>query len=306
MATGPQALSDIQMRVFRLLEDASYLDAITEDIPATPASGEIQIYVQTPSAWPVGSRFEISGTEVVQVSATNNGANPITVNRAYEDTYATAHAAGDITRRDPSFLTPTVTEAINVAYTDWCSFHFPKQQWDTATAGAFVPTRWVYQAPADALSVLRVVWERPGFQRYVDLDHGQLSPYPTKDVATGLGFEVFEQGLPGQAVEVLYEKRWPLLVNPTDTIDPDFPAEADDLIPNGAILYIVGVHQTPRFRVDEAMFYREQAAPLPANFNEQWLQRMHQDWYQRAQMIRAKRRGQVPNKIWVGTGTGGV
>jgi len=298
-------LSDIELRVYRLLEDVNSIDFITSNIAATPTGGSIQFTVNDVSQWPVGSRMEVD-FELFQIlaSVANSGtAGPgtVTANRAFESSYAAAHTSGTFARRDPRFLHETIWEGVNVALNDWCSFYFPKLQWDITTAGSFQPTIWIYAAPSDALAVRRVAWLLPGFNRYMDVDHSDLNTYDTSVVSTGLGFEVYERiGMPGRAIHVLYEKRWPNLVNETDVLDATFPAEGDDLIAIGAVLYVVGVRMTPRWRLDEAMFYREQATPLPSNFNMQWLNDLEKRWYDRATQIRAKRLDRVPQKVWVG------
>jgi hypothetical protein len=192
---------------------------------------------------------------------------------------------------------------------NWCSEYFPKIEWDEVTAGAFTPLVWVYPAPADALAVLRVAWKLPGFVRFVDVNTSGLQSYPTDICSTGLGFEVTgpeldgsnTMGLPGRTIYAQYAKRWPYLSTVNDAMPPDWPIEADDLIPIGAILYIAGARTIPRWRTDEITFYREQATNLPTVMNVTWLRNSVVEWYQRAVAIRNRRpTGAVSQKVYRG------
>ena len=292
--------ADLRLRTYRLLEDMSGIDSITAGISATPTSGNITISVNDPTGqWPVGARYEV-GHELFYV-VTNTGANPITVTRAFESTTAESHNSGDLARRDPRFLKSTVDEAINVCLGNWCSFFFPKLEWDTSTAGTFTPIRWIYQAPADAMAVKRVEWQLPGFQRFVPVAHSGLQIFPTSIVASGLGFEVYELGLPGRSVQVLYEKRWPDLVNDSDVLDASFPPDADELVPLGAALYISGWRSIPKFRFDEIELHRDMSQASPPSFNVEWMKEHHDSWYRRAKEVAGRRPvAASPGVVWRG------
>jgi hypothetical protein len=294
------SFADLRLRVYRILEDMAALDSITSDVPALPAGGTININVNDATQWPVNSRFEIDDEQFL--ITVNTGGNPITVSRAYMNTYAAFHKAGSLARRNPRFERTTVNEAINIVLGNWLSFYIPQLVWDETTAGSFTPIRWIYKVPADTLAVRRVVWQIPGFFRYVDVDHTELGQYPISQTDTGYGFEIKERiGLPGRAVICLLEKRWPTLVNDFDSVPTDFPPEADDLIVIGAALYIAGIRQIPRWRMDEITFYREQNVPIPSHFNDAWLKSNHDKWYRRARQIAAKRPNPSGQKVYVGS-----
>ena len=303
-------LNDLLLTTYRLLEDVPRTDSITQDIPAGTSS-QISLTVNDPSQWPVQSRNEVHN-ELFLVTA-NNGTNPITVQRAYESTTQEPHKNGDQSRGDPRFLRQNIVDAINVALVSWCSTYFPKLVWDTTTGGVYTPINWVIPAPDDAMGIRRVTWQPPGRNQFVDLPHSNLQVIPatgltnvpqstTEPAGMGQGFELYgEMGLPGTKVVVLYEKRWPKLVNDTDVLDVQFPQDALELIPQGAILYIAGNRQTPRYRMDEVLWYREQNSPLPANFNQQWLIRIAEDWYRRARQVQGRRQSEGnPGMIWIG------
>lgn len=275
------------MNVYRLLEDLAALDSITANILATPTGGTITISVNDTTQWPIGSRMEVDD-EIFYVTA-NTGTNPITVQRAYESTAAAAHTSGTIARRDPRFLRKTVTEAINVCIGNWCSFFFPKLSWDITTGGTFTPINWIITAPADALAVRRVTWQIPGFKRFQDVAHSDLQEFPTGIASTGYGFELYEMGLPGRPINVLYEKRWPELVLESDTLDTDFPPEANDLVHKGAALYVAGWRQVPKWRFDEVEFHRETGQAQPTQLNASWVSELHNEFYRRAREIAARR-----------------
>ena len=296
MADFPATLATLRTRVLRLLEDMPYLDPISANVTTTTTQS---LTVTTPAQWPVGSRWEI-GTEVVLVQV-NSGSNPITVQRAFESSSAATHTSGDIARRDPRFLTATVNEAINIVTNNWCSFYFPRLVWDTSTGGTFNPVTWIVNAPTDALSVERVTWKLPGFNRYRDVSHSDLQEFPTTEAANGLGFELYEQGLAGMTINVLYAKRWPLMAADTDQTPADFPEEGDDLIVTGAALYLLGWRAIPKFRYDEIEFHRELNQGLPPNLTLAELKQLYDTWHVRAKEIAGKRpQRSSPQVVWRG------
>lgn len=296
MAEFPATLSALRLRVLRLLEDMAYLDPLAADVTSTTTQSWT---VTTPAQWPKGGRWEV-GTEVVLV-LNNSGSNPITVQRAFESSTAATHTNGDIARRDPRFLTASVNEAINVVVNDWCSFYFPQLVWDTTTGGSFNPVTWIINAPTDALSVKRVTWKLPGYNKYRDVAHSDLQSFPTSEAANGLGFELYEMGLAGMTVNVLYGKRWPFLTLDTDSVPADFPGEADDLLVTGAALYLLGWRSIPKFRYDEVEFHRELNQAMPPNLNLTELKQLYDNWHVRAKEIAAKRpERSSPTVVWRG------
>lgn len=303
----PATLAQLRADVRRWAQDQPLQDSITAPVAATTLPTSVA--VNDVSQWPVGALVE-ADTELMFVTANpgGSGAGSVTVSRGWEGTVAAAHSVGVITLRDPRYLTANINEALNVVVHDWASYAFPQLVWDTATGGQFNPLRWIIPAPSDALSVERVVYSLPGFQRYMDIPHSGLRMYPPGDLTGGqtfsasgvLGFEIFTQGMPGFTIKVLYGKRWPYLFVDTDTVPIDFPEEGQDLVVEGAVLYLAGWRMTPKFSNSEVIWNRESNAPIPTNANLQLDEQAHLRWTQRMQQVRARRPTNQWKKIWVG------
>jgi hypothetical protein len=265
----------------------------------------------------MGGRVEIDD-ELFFVTSDQTGlvgAGSVTAQRAFASTTAAAHLTNAPALRDVRFLKANVREAVNIVVHDWCSHYFPQLVWDTVTGGTFNPIYYYFPAPSDALSVQRVLWQIPGFRKYVDVAHSELRTYPQADInASGsnlgtteaLGFEIYDQGLPGMAVKVLYEKRWPSLVADSDTVPIDFPEEAQDLVAQGAALYLTGWRMLPKFQTSEIIFHREQAAAIPANINMQLYNLNEKIWRERAMQVRSRRPHTWPRRQYAGFDVGGL
>ena len=307
----PASLSTLISDTRHFIEDMPVIDSITANIAATPTGGAINLTVNDPTQWPVGSRVEIDDEMFLVIA--NSGSNPITAQRAYTFTTAAAHTSGTLAYRDPRYIKANIRESINIVVHDWLSYFFPQLVWDTTTSPVFNPINWIIPAPADALTVERVVWKIPGFFRYVYIPHSALRMYPPQDQpgggvpfsATGnLGFEIYDQGLPGMPVEVLYGKRWPYLVNDGDTVPVDFPEEAQDLIPTGAAYYLTGWRLLPKFQTSEIIYHREQSVPVPTNINVQLSEMNLKRWIDRATQVRTYRPFNSPKRLYVGADGG--
>lgn len=309
----PATLGSLISDARHFIEDMPVIDSITGNLAATPAVGALSVPVNDVSLWPIGSKVELDDELfLVTTNPGGVGAGSVTTQRAYEFTTAAAHATGTLGYRDPRYLKANIREAINVVVHDWCSYFFPQLVWDTSLAGTFNPLKWIIPAPNDALTIERVVWKLPGFQRYVYVPHSALRMYPPADQtggqvysATGnLGFEIYEQGMPGFTIEVLYGKRWPYLLVDSDTVPVDFPEEAQDLIPQGAAFYLTGWRMLPKFQTSEIIYHREQNAPIPTNLNIQLSELNLKRWMERASQVRAYRPFNRPTKLYAGTDAG--
>lgn len=307
MAFFPATLSSLIGEVRRWIEDMPAQDTLTGSVTATQTT----LPVANLNLWPFGARVEIDD-EMVYVTSDQTGLSGpgnVTVVRGFVWTTAATHASGVACYRDVRFLKANVREAVNIVIHDWCSFYFPQLVEDTVTGGTANPIKWFVPAPADALAIVRVYWQIPGFSRYVDVPVTNLRFYPQADInasgsnlgATGaLGFEMYEQPLPGRIIKVLYEKRWPYLTADTDTVPVDFPEEAQDLVVQGAAHYLSGWRMLPKFTTSEIVWHREQAAPMPPNLSTAFYQLNVNEWEKRARQIRARRPIEWPHKQYVG------
>ena len=251
------------------------------------------------------SRVEFDNEVMLVVEEPDTDANnDIEVQRGFIGDAAT-HADATVGRVDPRWPRVNIIEAINVVLNDWCSFYFPRLEWDTSTAGSFVTSRWVYEAPADATGIVRVTWKTPGYTHLNDVPHSELRQYDTDLITSGMGFEVYELGLPGRSVRVLYEKRWDFLENDSDEIagaslNEGFPADATDLLTTGAAIYLSGWRQIPKYKLDEGEFHTRAGETVPPSTNLSRLRIEMDRWVERARQVKSRRPNAGPRKVYMG------
>lgn len=270
--------SELEARIRRLLEDAPLQTTLAEALD----SSETGVDLSSTSDVTANSILEAGEEQMLARSVTDP---TVTVVRGYKGTTAASHSNGDTVRINPRYPKANIVEAINVVRNNWITTYMPRLEWDTSTAGKFVTNRWIYNAPTDAIGVEKVEWSRPGRTQNVPVPHGPLDVFPTEDVSNGVGFEVYEMGLEGRDVRALYRKPWTDLDSDSDTTESDFPAQADELVVTGAVLYLLGWRLVPKLRLDETVFAQERNAGAPTNANIQLVERMRRDWVET--MLRA-------------------
>lgn len=272
MAETIGTLATLVTRIRRLLGDSPETDTLAGSMTSSITS----MTVTSPRLYGKGAIVEI-GDELVYTTTDMSGFTT-TVVRGYAGTTAVAHNSADVTRISPRYTSSNIKEAINVVLGDWISFYCPQLYWDSTTAGTFVTNRDVYAAPADAMSVRRVCYKPSGTYALQDVPHGPLETFPTAIASTGKGVMVRDLGPSGFTVYGLYERPWTFLSLDADTVDSDFPLVMDNLIVEGAVLYLLGWRFVPKFRADETIFAREQGQSLPSNFSVQALELMRRNW----------------------------
>lgn len=289
MATRSELIS----RVRRLLEDSPLQTTLAEALTAS----ERDVSVSSASDISDSSRIEVDEEQMLVSSVSGT---TLTVVRGYMGTTATTHSSGDTVRVDPRYPKANIVEAINVVRNNWITTYMPRLEWDTSTAGSFITNRIIYEAPTDAIGIERVIYKKPGWRQYIDIPHGPLNPYPTEDVTNGVGFEVYEMGLPGRDVKVLYRKPWTDLDTDGATTESDFPAQADELVITGAVLYLLGWRLVPKVRLDESVFARETNSGTPTNMNVGLIERMRRDWVETMQRVKSERPhfASAPRKVF--------
>ncbi len=296
MAEFPSTLASLILRVTRLLESEPGIDALGAAISSTSATS---ITVTTGANFAKSARIEIDN-ELMNVTADPSGTT-VTVSRGISGTTAATHTNGSEIRINPRYPRVNIIDAINTILGNWIPAYMPRMIWDTTTAGTFLPNVFIYPAPSDAFRLDRVTYLSPGVTDYVDVEHGPLMPYPTSVCSTGYGFKLHELGLTGRTVNLYLAKPWPFLSGDSDTVPSDFPVMADDLIVTGAALYLLGWRMTPKFRLDESVFSREQGRSLPSTFSLQSMQLMARNWVDMMKRVQTRRpSGTDPKKVFIG------
>lgn len=288
-------LANYILRVRRLLEDEPGIDALQSAITTTTAT---TMSVADGTRFAKTARVEIDN-ELMQVTA-DPSVNTITIGRGISGTTAATHSSGAEIRINPRFPRVNMIDALDVVVSNWIPAYMPRLVWDSTTAGTFLPNVFIYPAPTDAFRVDRVCYKVPGVTDLQDVTHGPLMPYPTDMASTGYGFKVYETS-PGRTIYLYLAKAWPSLSADSDTVPDDFPAMADDLITTGAALYLLGWRMSPKFRLDESIFSREQGRSLPSTFSLQSMSMMARNWIDMMKRVQTRRpSGTEPKKVFIG------
>lgn len=291
----PATRATLRDRLEHLLGHAPRETSLTSDITASATT----VTLDSVSDVNVDTLLEI-GAEIMLVTAVTG--SDATVIRGYQSSEATTHSSGDRVRANVRYTRQNLNEALDTSVNNWLSTYMPRLVWDETTAGKWLPQRYVYTVPSEAQAVRDVAWKTPGYEEIRYVGFSGLDNYPSSIASTGKGVRVFEHGLYGQSVLVYYETAWPRLETDSDTVPDDFPPEADDLIVTGAALYLLGWRLTPKYRLDETVFAREQRSSVPANANMRMMAMMRQEWVQGVERVRNQRSGGTPSprKMWVG------
>ena len=303
MAEFPITLSTLVDRVRRLMED--YPEPITLNQGGALDATTTTLTVDDNAKVHNRSRVEFDNEVMLVVEEPDTDANnDIEVQRGFIGT-AASHSDAIVGRVDPRWPRVNIIEAINTVLADWCTYYFPRLEWDTTTAGSFTTNEWIYEAPSDAVGIVRVTWQTPGYTHLQPVPHSQLRTYDTAVITSGFGFEVYKMGLPGQEVRVLYEKRWDFLEADADEIggaslNEGFPADATDLLVTGAAIYLSGWRQIPKYKLDEGEFHTRAGDTIPRQTNLSRLRMETNRWVERAKQVASRRPDAGPRKVYVG------
>lgn len=302
-------------RVRRLLEDNQTVTRLT----ATYASsGAVTVTVADGTLFAANSILENQTTgELMSVSSVSgNNLTILAEGRAYRGSTAAAGAVGELIARDPRFSKDNIIEAINVALSNWCSTAFPRLVWDTSTGGNFSSTNLLVPCPTDSYTIERVCFIPDAYTDFIDVEFDALQTYPAAQVSTGLGVRVHygrnvlkrrswygDASSPiDKAVKLLVGKRWLALETDAATIAAadGFPDDGDDLIVQGAALYLSGWRSFPRQDVTELAAARELNTGIPSINSLQAQQIAARSWALRAAEVAARRPvGAKPSKVWI-------
>lgn len=286
-------LAALVARIRRLLEDSHETDTLA----SSPSSSSTTITITTTRLYSAGTKIEIDD-EVMLLTADLSGSTA-TVVRGHQGTTAAAHTSGATIRINPRYGQANIKEAVNTVLGNWITFYAPQLVWDSSTSGSFNSSRDIYPVDADAVGVSRVCYKESGRYNLIDVDHGPLETYPVAIASTGKGVRISQAPPTGYTVYVLFEQAWQPLETDGATVPSDFPVMMDALIVEGAVLYLMGWRMTPKYRLDETIFAREQSEAVPTNFNVQALEIMRRNWVATMhRMMNMRAQPSRPKKVW--------
>ena len=159
-----------------------------------------------------------------------------TIVRGWQSTKG-SHVAGAVIRVNPRYTAFQYRQALNSALAA-IGTAFGRNVWDTSQS--FSTTTRIISVPAAAKRVLEVA-EKPSasFTELNPVRFDFLGSAPSVLAATGKAVRLIGNNPGTGTAYVHYQDAWPLLVNGTDTLDADYPPDAEDLITIGAQAYLL-------------------------------------------------------------------
>jgi hypothetical protein len=151
------------------------------------------------------------------------------------DSVAAAHSAPAPVRLNPRYRAFHYRRALNVSL-GAIGAGFRRNVWDSSQT--FGDSIRIIPVPAAATKVLQVAALDPTITAWHPIPVSPVQPFPTAICSTGKGVRLSGMNPGIGTAYVWYQDPWPALVNATDTLDPDYPADAEDLILLGAEAYL--------------------------------------------------------------------
>jgi len=188
------------------------------------------------TALPVNTLFDwYDQTFEASLVTAKSSATAGTMVRGVRGTTATSHSAGAVVLPKPRFLLTQYRDAINNALRA-IGVQFRRRQWQTSVS--FTDSARLLSVPTTATGVFAVM-ERMGTDAaMLPVSFTFLPSVPTSVVTNGKAVQL-EADNPGTGTAYIgYETAWTELSAWTDSTDAEFPADAVDVIVEGAIRYL--------------------------------------------------------------------
>jgi hypothetical protein len=157
-----------------------------------------------------------------------------TLVRGWKGTTAASHSTGAVVLASPRYLLSQYRLAINNALRA-IGVQFRRRQWQTSVS--YSSTGRLVSVPAGTLAVF-AVQEKPSTDTSLSPVAGSLVDVPTSLVASGKAVRLSSYNPGTGAAYIGFETAWTQLSAWTDTLDAEFPADAEDVIVEGAIRYL--------------------------------------------------------------------
>lgn len=200
--------------------------------------------------------FDDATFEAAQVTTKMTTATGSMV-RGWESVVA-SHANAARIRVNPRYRMFTYRQAVNSAL-GAIGTSMKRNVWDTSQS--FNATSAVFTVPAAATKVV-ALYANPaqnvagGTTMLKGLAYDYLGSAPSAISATGKAIKLRGRNPGTGTVYLQYQDPWPLLVAASDTLDPDYPPDGEDLITLGAECYLLdhdgfsmGAFQEPHVHV---------------------------------------------------------
>jgi hypothetical protein len=158
-----------------------------------------------------------------------------TFQRGWESVTA-AHVAGARIRCNPRYRMFQYREAVNMALAA-IGAGFRRDVWDTTQS--FSPTVTILRVPAAAVRFMELMEMPSNTTSLRRVPARWMGSAPTSVASTGNAVRLTGRNPGTGTAYIHYQDVWPTLSATSDTLDPDFPTDAEDLIMLGAQAYLL-------------------------------------------------------------------
>jgi hypothetical protein len=154
--------------------------------------------------------------------------------RGWESVTA-AHSTAARIRVNPRYRAYQYREAVNMAL-GAIGAGFRRNVWDSTQS--FSSTVRLVTVPAAAVRLIEVMMEPTGTTGFSRVP-ARLTTAPTAVVSTGKAAQLIGRNPGTGTAYIHYQDAWPTLTATSDTLDPDFPTDAEDLVLLGAEAFLL-------------------------------------------------------------------
>jgi len=158
-----------------------------------------------------------------------------TFQRGFESTTA-AHVAGARIRANPRYRAYQYREAVNMSLSA-IGAAFRRDVWDTTQS--FASSVTILRVPAAAVRFLELMEQPSGVTGLKRVPARFMPSAPTALTSTGNALRLIGRNPGTGTAYIHYQDAWPTLSATGDTLDSDFPTDAEDLVILGAEAYLL-------------------------------------------------------------------
>jgi hypothetical protein len=250
----------------------------------------------SPATFQDGTQFNVGGVldfddatfEACYVSAKPTPPTATLV-RAWESV-AAAHSAGARIRVNPRYRMFTYRQAVNSSLAA-IGATMKRNAWDTTQS--FSGTSGIFTVPATATRVVGVYLNPAqnvagGTTTLNGVAVDYLGSVPTAISATGKAVRLRGRNPGTGTAYVHYQDPWPLLVAATDTLDPDYPPDGEDLITLGAECFLLDHDGFSVVAFQEPHVHARQFGSKQSDVDTAWTRKMQRFFTRRSEVAASR------------------
>ena len=192
-----------------------------------------------------------------------------TFQRGWESTTAT-HASAARIRVNPRYRAYQYREAVNMALSA-IGAGFRRNVWDSTQS--FSSTVRLITVPAAAVQLIEVMMEPTGTPEFSRVP-ARLTTAPTAVVSTGKAAQLIGRNPGTGTAYIHYQDAWPTLTATSDTLDPDYPTDAEDLVLLGAECWLLDSDGFSLVAFQEPHVTQRQFGSKQGDVDSSWTRKM--------------------------------